>query len=111
VLPAIATSTDPTGLAEVGLPVNPVHVLDLALLLPALVVIGVSLLRRHRFGLVTAPIALAFSVLVALAIGVMILVMHQRGLALDVVPSIAMGVIALTCAAVLVAFLLRLHRD
>jgi hypothetical protein len=36
-------------------PTNPVHVLDLALFLPALCASGVLLLRHHRIGYSSAP--------------------------------------------------------
>ena len=107
ILPALARGGAPAALAEAGLTTNPVHVLDLSLLLPALAVAGASLLRGERLGLVLAPIALGFSVLMALAIGGMILVMRLRGLAVDLAPSAAMGVIAAGCAGVLIAYLRR----
>jgi len=107
IVPAIARGGDPPGLAEVGLVTNPVHVLDLALVLPAIAYTGVALLRGQRAGLVLAPIALAFSVLMALAIAGMVLAMYRRQLSLDIAPTIAMGVVAAACFATLVAYVRR----
>lgn len=107
VLPALANGVDPAGLGEVGLATNPVHVLDLSLVLPALVVIAVGLLRRRRFAQVLAPIALAFSALMTFAIDGMIAMMYVRGLAIDAGPSIAMGVVGVWCAALLGVVLRR----
>ena len=61
----------PPSLAEAGLPTNPVHVLDLAIVLPAMIVTGVLLRRRRPLGLLLAPVLLVFAV----AMGVAILVM------------------------------------
>jgi len=107
IVPALVRGGDPPDLADVGLVTNPVHVLDLSLVLPALVVAGVALLRRRHLGYVLAPIALGFGVLMALAIGGMVLVLYLRGLAVDVTPSIAMLVITAASAATLVVFLRR----
>lgn len=49
-------------------PTNPVHVLDLALFLPAVVSAGVLLLRRHPLGYAAAPGALVFLALTCLPI-------------------------------------------
>ncbi|CAN5585796.1 hypothetical protein BH11MYX1_BH11MYX1_47970 [soil metagenome] len=111
VIPALAHGADPTGLAEVGLAVNPVHVLDLALVLPAMVVVGVALLRGQPHGQVLAPILLGFAIAMALAIGSMVATMVGRGVAVDRTPIIAMTIIATGCLAVLVALLRRLRRQ
>ena len=110
IVPALATGTDPTGLAEVGLATNPVHVLDLSLLLPAMIVVGVALVRRRSFGEVLAPILLTFAIMMAIAIGGMVGMMYRRGLALDATPTIAMAVVAAWCLGTLIALLRHLRR-
>jgi hypothetical protein len=47
---ALAAGTAPEAVAEAGMPVNPVHVLDLAFLLPLAVVTGIAQWRRRAFG-------------------------------------------------------------
>ena len=44
-----------------GLFTNPVHVLDLSILLPALALSGVLLLRRRAAGFLLAPLLLGFA--------------------------------------------------
>jgi hypothetical protein len=51
-----------------NVPTNPVHVLDLALFLPAVLTSGVLLLRRHAVGYATAPGQLVFLALTCLPI-------------------------------------------
>jgi hypothetical protein len=60
-------------------PTDPVHVLDLALFLPAVCAIGVLLLRRHRLGWITAPAALLFFGLTSLPILVTPFIAQARG--------------------------------
>jgi hypothetical protein len=110
IVPALATGTDPVGLAEVGLAANPVHVLDLALVLPAMIVVGVALLRRRASGDILAPMVLTFAIAMAIAIGGMVAMMYRRGLALDAGPTIAMAIIAIWCLGVLIALLRHLRR-
>lgn len=104
-LPATLQNRPPADLATTGLLSNPVHVLDLSLLLPMFVIAGVSLRRRSRLGRVLAPIALAFAVMMALAMAGMIVQMSMRGLAADATPAVVMAVIAAGCTAVLVRLL------
>lgn len=51
-----------------NVPTNPVHVLDLALFLPAVITSGVLLLRRRPFGYATAPGQLVWLALTCLPI-------------------------------------------
>jgi hypothetical protein len=60
-------------------PTNPVHVLDLALFLPAVVTSGVLLLRRHPFGYATVVGQLVWLALTSLPILVTPFVATSRG--------------------------------
>jgi hypothetical protein len=84
-----------------------VHVLDLAIVLPAMLWTGVVLLRRRVLGAGVAAVMLAFTVLMLVAIGGMALVMRLRGVSADATPAIAMGMAAAASAVVLVRFLGR----
>jgi hypothetical protein len=110
IVPALVTGTDPAGLDDVGLAANPVHILDLSLLLPAMIVAGVALLRHRPLGGVLAPIFLTFAIMMAIAIGGMIAMMYLRRLAVDATPAIIMAIIAAWCTAVLTALLRHLRR-
>lgn len=54
-LPAVLRGSTPETLEEVALPTNPVHVLDMAFLLPACVIAGVALIKRRALGYWLAP--------------------------------------------------------
>jgi hypothetical protein len=58
----------PASAAEIGTPTNPVHVLDLAVFLPAVVAAGVLALRHRSIGVVATPALLVFLVLTGLPI-------------------------------------------
>ena len=106
IVPALAQGGVPASLAEVGLPTNPVHVLDLSLVLPLHVLAGLLLLRKHPLGYLVAPILLGFGVLMAASIGGMVLVMFLRGVAADATVVYAMAVLSVV-AALLLTRLLR----
>jgi hypothetical protein len=109
VLPALAQGTVPVTIVEAGLFTNPVHVLDLSICLPALLIAGVSILRRRGLGYVLAPVLLGFGVLMAIAIAGMILLLSRRGLPVGLAVPSFLGVLALACTAVLVSFLRHLQ--
>ncbi len=69
----------PAAAADLGLPTNPVHVLDLALFLPAAIVVGVFLLRSAPAGFVLGPALLLFLALTGLPIMVTPFVAWARG--------------------------------
>jgi len=81
IVPAIASGSTPRGLADVGLPVNPVHVLDLAFALPATIATAWLLWRRRPGGLLFAVPLLTFTATMGVAIVGMSVVMNVRGLA------------------------------
>jgi hypothetical protein len=105
VIPALAAGRDPAGVSEIGLVTNPVHVLDLSLLLPALAVTGASLLRGRPLGYALAPVMLGFNIFMPLAIAGMALVMEARGVGQGFGLPIAMTGITIVSAAVLLGFL------
>jgi hypothetical protein len=109
VIPALVSRTLPAGLAELGLLTNPVHVLDLSVLLPALAVGGVSLLRRRSLGYFLGPVMLTFAVLMAIAIAGMILMMSARGIPADLTVAGVLGGLSGASALVLVSLLRRVR--
>ena len=111
ILPALLAGRDPAGLREIRLPTNPVHVLDLSLLLPALAFTGGALLRDRPLGYALAPILLAFNVFMSLAIAGMALVMQLRGVGPGTGLAILTSGLAVASAALLYAFLAQVPDD
>jgi hypothetical protein len=109
IVPALARGVVPSSIAEAGLFTNPVHVIDLSVVLPAHIICGIWLIRRRRLAYAIAPIILGFGVLMALSIAGMMVVMRIRHAEVNLVVAGAMTVVAIASAAVLVTFLRRLR--
>jgi hypothetical protein len=92
---ALVNGTTPEAVVESGLPVNPVHVLDLALLLPLALVTGVAHWKRRAFGLVFATPILVFFILMDCAIISMTYSMRAHGVSasLAIVPVMVVGLV------------------
>lgn len=78
-VPALLAGGVPQSLRDMGLPTNPVHVLDLAFFLPAVVATGVRLLRRRPFAFTIAPAFVVFLVLTGVPILLTPVVQSARG--------------------------------
>jgi hypothetical protein len=83
IIPALVTGEAPKSLAEVGLVTNPVHVLDLSLVLPAMIAGGIALLRHRPAGLFIVPITLSFGLLMSIALEAIFAAMYLRGLSIS----------------------------
>lgn len=91
--------------ADWNVPTNPVHVLDLAIFLPAVFVSGVLLLTRHRLGYATAIGQLVFVELTCLPALVTPWVAHVRGHVPGWSVILPLGTIAIATLVVLWRFL------
>jgi hypothetical protein len=79
ILPDLAAGRASTSGAALNLPTNPVHVLDLALFLPAVLVSGTLLRRRRPLGHASAPGVLVFLALTSVPIEISPLVALAHG--------------------------------
>jgi hypothetical protein len=79
IVPDLLAGDPSRSASDWNIPTNPVHVLDLAFFLPALVASGVLLLRRHPVGYATAAGQLTWIALTCLPILVTPLVANARG--------------------------------
>jgi len=92
-IPHVLRNAPPPSLAETALLTNPVHVLDLAFVLPAMIVAGVLLRRQQRWGLLLAPVLLVFSVTMGVAILALFGLSAARGLPAAAPAAIVVGAI------------------
>lgn len=77
---AIAHNTIPNSLKEADLYTNPVHVLDLSIVLPAFAILGYKFLRHTLKAVYLAPAALFFSSLMSLTIATIMFGFYLKGL-------------------------------
>jgi len=95
IIPAIMSNIIPKSILESGLLINPVHVLDLAICLPALLITGVALLKKRTIGFLMAPTMMIFCIFMSIAIASMVLVMKSKGLESNLVLFSVFGIITL----------------
>jgi len=104
IIPANLRNTIPNSLEETGLVTNGVHVLDLAIVLPAIVITGISLLKRKLIGFILTPLLLVFFVLMDITIAFLQYLMQKKGLAEQLSVMYVMLLLALTSSLLLVLF-------
>lgn len=79
IVPGLLAGRGSTSAGDYRVPTNPVHVLDLAIFLPAVFASGVLLLRKDPLGYATAPSQLVFLALTCMPIMITPLVADARG--------------------------------
>jgi hypothetical protein len=89
-VPAAIRGVAPESLREVGLLTNPVHVLDMAFLLPASIVSGVALLGRRRSSYWIPPVLLA--AFVAISAGIIAISVLAARAGDESAMSVALGI-------------------
>ncbi|MEJ2106494.1 MAG: hypothetical protein P8X48_04065 [Acidiferrobacteraceae bacterium] len=111
VLPAVLSDSVPASVRDNDLLVNPVHVLDLSIVLPGLAATAILLLRRHALGYVLAPVFLVFLILLTLAIAAMVLALKIKGVSEDVSLTGFFVVLTLVSSGFLFLFLRAMRTD
>jgi len=105
IVPATVQNTVPKSVSATGLFTNGVQVLDLAAFLPAVLITGISLLKRKPLGLIFTPMILTFFVLMDITIGTLAVYMKTRGLESDFILGVLMGAFALVSLSLLMWYL------
>ncbi|MDR3652293.1 MAG: hypothetical protein P4L34_04900 [Paludibacter sp.] len=109
IIPATLANTTPKSITESGLLVNPVHVLDIAICLPALFITGIALIKKKNIGFLLAPTMMIFCIFMAIAIAAMVLVMKAKGLEANIGLTIVFGLITLISSIFLLQYLRKLR--
>jgi hypothetical protein len=78
-VPALLAGKTPQGVLDIGVPTNPVHILDLAFFLPAAFVTGILLLKGKSLGYTLASPFVVFLILTGIPILTTPIVQAQRG--------------------------------
>jgi hypothetical protein len=95
IVPATINGTTPKNIIEMGLLTNPVHALDLSVVLPGIFVTGILVLKKKTLGMLLAPAVLVFMILMDITIGGLNIIMQIRGLEGSYMISSVMAVFAL----------------
>lgn len=99
-IPALLSGTVPQSIKEAGLWVNPIHVIDLSVVLPGFIIAGYLALKGKQSGLFYVAPWLVFSVLMGASIVAAMIMMSTAGFA-SVIPALVM--VSLVVAASLFA--------
>ena len=110
IIPAIHINATPKSVTESGLLINPVHVLDIAICLPALIITGIALIKKKNIGLLLAPTLMIFCIFMAIAIAVMVFVMKAKGLETDLSLTIVFGVLTFVSSLFLLLYVRKLKK-
>lgn len=110
ILRALITGGLPQGLADIGLPVNPIQVLDLALLLPSAAIVASLLNKKETLGYVLAVPLLVFFAVMGIAIIVMMILLSKYGFAVPIPQMVMMGIIAIVDTAIITNYLKGITR-
>jgi len=94
IIPAIIHHQTPKSLVETGLLTNPIQVIDLSVILPGLFLIFIFLMQKRPVGLLLLPGALVFCILMDITIGWLIIAMKIKGLEVDYLIAVIMGILA-----------------
>ena len=78
-VPALLAGRTPQSVIDTGLPTNPVHILDLAFFLPAVIITGLLLLKRKPIAYTLAPAFIVFLILTGIPILITPAVQTARG--------------------------------
>lgn len=78
-IPALLSGRRPQSLVDMALPTNPVHILDLAFFLPAVIAAGILLRKGRPLAYTLAPMFMAFLVLTGVPILMTPVVQAARG--------------------------------
>jgi hypothetical protein len=108
-LPAVLSGTIPSSVSDYNLLVNPVHVLDMAVALPGLIIAALLLVRKRRLGYILAPIALVFTIILAIALTGMVLMVKAGGIGEDTSIAGIFVVLAVISTFLLVLFLKKMR--
>ena len=104
-IPALLTGKIPPSIIQANLPTNPVHVLDLGLYLPAMIITGLLLWRRKLLGYLLAGPLLVFIILMGTAILAIFLVMSSKGMPTSVAIEAFIAIIIVVSLVLSVLFL------
>ncbi len=108
IIPAIVSHSTPASVIESGLLINPVHVIDLSICLPALIITGILLLGKNKIGYLLVPALLSFCVFMAIAVIGMVIVMKMKELNVELQLPIVFGILTAVSVLFLVRYLKRL---
>ena len=103
IIPALLTDSTPKDIVDNQLITNPVHVMDIAIMLPGLIFVAILLIRKHPIGILLTPFCLVFTILLAMALLSMVIMLNIKGINEDL--SVAGIFVGLSVISLVLLFL------
>ncbi len=110
-VPALLSGSTPQSLIDMGIPTNPVHILDLSFFLPATIIGGIMLLKKKPLGYSLAPAFIVFLILTGIPILVTPFVQSAQGQAAGWGVFIPIGTLTLILLALLIWVVSTIRKD
>ncbi len=104
IVPAILHNSVPSEVGENNLQVNPVHVLDISIALPGLIITSVLLLKKQKLGFIFTPVFLVFIIILAIALIGMVIMLKIKGLNDDISVSVIFSLLAVISSVFLIKY-------
>lgn len=108
-VPALLSGARPQSLVDMALPTNPVHILDLAFFLPAVIATGVMLIKQRPLAYTLAPTFIVFLILTGIPILLTPVVQTARGEAAAWGVVLPIGALTAVLSVLLVWLLSTIH--
>ncbi len=105
IMPAIMNNSIPQSVSDYHLLVNPVHVMDIAIALPGMIITAILLIKKIQLGYVFAPMLLVFTILLTIALAAMVITLQVKNLSDDGSVAGIFGVLAVISSVFLFLFL------
>lgn len=110
IIPANLNNTVPESVSAYNLLVNPVHVIDLAIALPGLLITSYLLIKGKKLGFILTPVLLVFTILLALALIGMAIMLKIRNITEDYTVVFVFLILAAISTLFLYMFLRKLRK-
>lgn len=108
IITALIKNELPKSVIENGILTNPVHVLDLSIILPAFIITAILLMKRKPIAFILTPILLSFSLFMELAIIGMMIVLYLSEFENDISIAIIFTFITMISSTLLLIFMRNL---
>jgi hypothetical protein len=109
IIPALITGKVPQSLQDAGLWVNPIHVIDLSIVLPGFIIAGYCGLKNKSGGIFYVAPWLAFSALMGLSIVAAMLLMITEGANNVLPPMIMVSIVVISSIVALWRYLSKIN--
>jgi hypothetical protein len=110
IVPALIDAEVPELVKEYNLPTNPIHVLDLALALPGIMISSFLFRKKQALGYVLAPAFVVFIIVMAIAIGGIVAVTIYKGYEGDLILTVVFGLIAAISCTIFITIVKHLKK-